>query len=178
MLSHITALLLVLLVGNADAQSSSLTTVEWRTGNSRVDNLIESLTPEEKISLVHGSVDTTGYQQQAGYVTAVPRLGIPPVRLTDGEAGVNVVDNATAVPMQLNVAATWSKSAAYQSGYVPGMEAKILGQAVLLAPRVNILRDPVQGYRAFVRSIEALNADQIPETSGKATARTRISTRN
>ena len=47
--------------------------------------------------------------------------------------------------MQLNIAATWSKSAAYHSGYVPGREAKILSQAVLLAPRVNILRDPWKG---------------------------------
>lgn len=124
----------------ATAQDSTLTTVEWRTGNAKIDNLIEQLTPEEKISLVHGSTDDNGTQQQAGYVVPVPRLGIPGLRLTDGEGGVNVINDATAVPMQLNVAATWSKSAAYQSGYVPGREAKILGETVLLAPRVNILR--------------------------------------
>ncbi|KAK3615964.1 hypothetical protein LTR56_026282 [Elasticomyces elasticus] len=143
MLCHLSFLSLLPLLVNA--QDSSLATVPWRTGNAKVDSLIERLTPEDKVSLVHGSVDIPGNQQQAGYVVPVPRLGIPAVRLTDGEAGVNVVHNATAVPMQLNVAATWSKSAAYNSGYVPGREAKILGMDVLLAPRVNILRDPVAG---------------------------------
>jgi len=131
---------LALLVAATTAQNAGLLTVEWRTGNAKVDGLIEQLTPEEKISLVHGSADSNGTQQQAGFVVPIPRLGIPAVRLSDGEAGVNVVNDATAVPMQLNVAATWSKPAAYQSGYVPGREAKILGETVLLAPRVNILR--------------------------------------
>ncbi len=90
--------------------------------------------------------------------------------------GVNVVDNATAVPMQLNIAATWSKSAAYHSGYVPGREAKILGQAVLLAPRVNILRDPWKGnfWQSYSEDpflnaqlgIQALTAIQSQGTMG------------
>ncbi|KAF2120049.1 glycoside hydrolase superfamily [Lophiotrema nucula] len=126
------------------AQDSILTTVEWRTGNAKVDALVEQLTPREKIGLVGGTSDP-GYQQQAGYVAPVSRLGIPAIRLTDGEAGINVVDNATAIPLQLNVAATWSKEAAYNAGMVTGKEANILGQTVALAPRVNILRDPVDG---------------------------------
>ncbi|KAK4570478.1 hypothetical protein LTR86_002558 [Recurvomyces mirabilis] len=136
---------LTLLAAAATAQDKPLTIVEWRTGDARINSLIEQLTPDEKISLIHGSQDSADNQQQAGYVVPIPRLGIPGVRLTDGEAGVNAVNDATAVPMQLNVAATWSKSAAYQSGYVPGREAKILGETVLLAPRVNILRDPLTG---------------------------------
>ena len=67
------------------AQSDALTEVEWRTGIARIDNLILQLTPEEKISLVHGARDP-GNQQEAGYVVGVPRLGISPIRLTDGEA--------------------------------------------------------------------------------------------
>ena len=67
------------------AQSEALTEVQWRTGNAKVDSLIQQLTPQEKIGLVHGAVDP-GNQQQAGYVAPVPRLGIPAVRLTDGEA--------------------------------------------------------------------------------------------
>ena len=123
---------------------SSLSTVEWRTGNSRVDNLIQQLTPQEKISLVHGTNDP-GDQQQAGYVVPIPRLGIPAIRLSDGEAGINVVNNATAIPVQLNVAATWSENVAYAAGAVTGKEAFALGNGVALAPRVNILRDPLTG---------------------------------
>jgi len=129
---------LAVLAAVVAAQDAALATIEWRTGIAKVDNLIEQLTPEEKISLVHGSTSQDN-QKQAGYVVAIPRLGIPAVRLSDGEAGVNVVNNATAIPMQLNIGASWSKSAAHASGYVDGTEGKILGEQVVLAPRVNIL---------------------------------------
>lgn len=124
--------------------TSALQTVEWRTGNAKVDSLIEQLTPAEKLSLVHGGTDP-GNQQQAGYIPPVERLGIPAMRLTDGEAGINVVNNATAIPVQLNVANTWSKSAAYAAGVVTGKESYLLGNGIALAPRVNILRDPLTG---------------------------------
>lgn len=123
---------------------SALQTVEWRTGNAKVDSLIEQLTPAEKLSLVHGGNDP-GDQQQAGYIAPVERLSIPAMRLTDGEAGINVVNNATAIPVQLNVANTWSKSAAYAAGKVTGQESYLLGNGIALAPRVNILRDPLTG---------------------------------
>jgi len=70
----------------ARAQNHSLPSVQWRTGNAKVDSLVERLTPQEKISLVHGTTDDLGTQYQAGYVAPIPRLGIPAVRLTDGEA--------------------------------------------------------------------------------------------
>lgn len=71
------------------AQNASLLSVEWKTGNARIDRLVEQLTPEEKISLVHGSqvaFADPGNQDQAGYVVPIPRLNIPAVRLSDGEA--------------------------------------------------------------------------------------------
>lgn len=73
-------------IANACAQGTNLTTVQWRTGNAKVDDLVGQLTPEEKISLVHGNSSDPGNQQQAGYVVPIPRLGIPAVRITDGEA--------------------------------------------------------------------------------------------
>ncbi|KAE9057078.1 hypothetical protein PF006_g32519, partial [Phytophthora fragariae] len=122
-----------------------LASVSWRTGNSKVDAIVESLTAEEKVSLVHGAVDEDGDQQQAGYSVPVTSQGIPAIRLTDGEAGINIVQNATGSPTQLNVAATWSPNAAYQHGVITGKEAKLFNLAVALSPRVNILRDPVTG---------------------------------
>ncbi|KAG6616616.1 family 3 glycoside hydrolase [Phytophthora cinnamomi] len=122
-----------------------LATVSWRTGNDKVDAIVEALTAEEKVSLVHGAVDEDGDQQQAGYSVPITSQGIPAIRLTDGEAGINIVQNATGSPTQLNVAATWSLNAAYQHGVITGKEAKLFNMAVALSPRVNILRDPVEG---------------------------------
>ncbi|KAG2521676.1 hypothetical protein BBO99_00005861 [Phytophthora kernoviae] len=64
-------------------------------------------------------------------------------RLQDG--GVNIIQNAMSPPTQLNVVVTWSLNAAYQHGVIMGKEAKLFNIAVGLPPRVNILRDPVEG---------------------------------
>lgn len=124
-------LLLSAVVAASRAQSP-LDEVQWQSGNARVDSLVNALTPEEKILLVHGFVasEDPGDQQQAAYVAPVARLGIPAMRLTDGEAGINVVNNATAIPVQLNVAATWSKKAAYDAGVVTGRESYLLGNGM------------------------------------------------
>ena len=59
--------------------------VPWETSNARVNDLVIALTPEEKLSLVAGSVNP-GDQNVPGYVNPIPRLGIPVVQLSDGEA--------------------------------------------------------------------------------------------
>ncbi|KAF1357018.1 glycoside hydrolase superfamily [Delphinella strobiligena] len=132
------------IASTANAISATPYPTRWKTGNTRVDQLIENLTGEEKISLVTGAT-SPGSEDQAGYVMSIPRLGIPAVQLSDGEAGINIVTDATAPPSQLNVAATWSKNSAYSAGYVTGREAKILNMTIALAPRVNVLRDPIAG---------------------------------
>ncbi|KAG7388819.1 hypothetical protein PHYBOEH_007681 [Phytophthora boehmeriae] len=139
------AIALALCVQFANGDYDYQAEVSWLTGNAKVDALIEAMTPEQKVSLVHGADDTNGDQQQAGYVVPIESMGIPAIRLTDGEAGINIVQNATGVPMQLNVAATWSLDAAYQHGVVTGKESKLFNIAVALYPRVNILRDVYEG---------------------------------
>jgi beta-glucosidase len=135
---------LLLATASVVSAQSALSTVEWRTDSARVNALILQLTPEVQISLVHGSADP-GNQQQAGYVVQVARRGITGIALADGEASINVVNNATAIPVQHNVEATWLKSVAYAAGVVTGREAYALGAGLALAPRVNILRDPLTG---------------------------------
>lgn len=117
--------------------SHRLDTVPWKTGRSMVDGLIEQLTPEEKVSLLHGGYDpNTGSQgqDQAGYINPIPRLGIPQFRLSDGENGLNLVDDATGLPSQLNVAASFSRDVAFKHGSIAGLEAKTLGMGRPSAP--------------------------------------------
>ena len=74
-------------VGTTWAQdiSEALVEVPWQTNNERVNDLVANLTAEEKISLVHHT-KWPGSQNFAGYMKAVPRLGIPVLQMTDGEA--------------------------------------------------------------------------------------------
>jgi beta-glucosidase len=121
--------------------------VHAQIGPARVDSLIRSMTLAEKVSLLHGESDPAG-EGQAGYMPGVPRLGIPPLRLTDGPAGVRLALPATALPAPVALAASFDTALARRYGATMGREGRALGQDVLLAPMVNIVRVP-QGGRDF-----------------------------
>ena len=71
----------------------------------RAAALVSQMTLDEKIEMISGKVD--------GFNTyAVPRLGIPSVRMADGPQGVTNVNlknvRSTFYPCGLSVAATWN----------------------------------------------------------------------
>jgi beta-glucosidase len=121
----------------------------------RVEGLLKRLSLEEKLALLHGDRDPQDLGQ-AGYWPGLPRLGIPPMRLADGPAGVNVTRDATGVPAPVGLAATFSVEAARLYGVVMGRDARALGQDVLLAPQVDIVRDPL-----FRRNHTTLGEDPV-----------------
>jgi beta-glucosidase len=110
---------------------------------------------EEKISLLHGARDPKNLGE-AGYWPGLPRLGIPPLRLADGPCGVNVNRDATAMPAPVGLAATFDPEAARLYGVVMGRDARALEQDILLAPHVNIVRDPL-----FRRNHTTLGEDPL-----------------
>ena len=113
------------------------------------------MTLEEKISLLGGARDPRDLGE-AGYWEGLPRLGIPPLRLADGPPGVCVNREATGMPAPVGLAATFSAEAARRYGVVMGRDAKALEQDVLLAPHVNIVRDPL-----FRRNHTTLSEDPL-----------------
>ena len=113
------------------------------------------MTLDEKISLIHGARDPR-MLGEAGYWPGLPRLGIPVLRLADGPPGVHANRNATAMPAPVGLAATFSAEAAELYGRVLGREARALEQDILLAPHVNIVRDPL-----FRRNHTALSEDPL-----------------
>jgi len=121
--------------------------------NQQVQNLLRRMTLEEKLALVHGTRDPEELGE-AGYWPGLPRLGIPPLRFADGPGGVNVNRESTGLPAPVALAATFSVEAARLCGAVMGREARALGQQVLLAPQVNIVRDPL-----FRRNHTSLSED-------------------
>ncbi|WP_428934157.1 beta-glucosidase family protein [Streptomyces sp. ACT015] len=124
-------------------------------GRARVDDLLGRLTLDEKISLLHGSTDPHPLGQ-AGHVPGVPRLGIPPLRLADGPAGVRVTRHATALPAPVLLASAFDPELARRYGEVIGREGRALGQDVLLSPMVNLIRTPYAG-----RNFETFTEDPL-----------------
>jgi len=119
----------------------------------RVESLLRSMTLEEKVSLLRGERDPDG-EGQAGYMPGIPRLGIPPLRLSDGPAGVRTRLPATALPAPVALASSFDPSLAWRYGNTIGREGRARNQDVMLAPMVNIVRVPEAG-----RNFETLGED-------------------
>ncbi|MET9364229.1 beta-glucosidase [Streptomyces sp. NPDC006632] len=121
----------------------------------RVESLLTRLTLDEKIALLHGATDPHGLGQ-AGYLAGVPRLAIPPLRLADGPAGLRLREHATALPAPVLLASAFDPALAREYGEVLGREGRALGQDVLLAPMVNLIRTPYAG-----RNFETFSEDPL-----------------
>ena len=126
--------------------------------DARATALVEQMTLDEKVRLVHGNypnqmpVRPEGVPLSAGYVPGIPRLGIPAQRMTDASLGVAAAhqhehDN-TALPSGLALAATFDPRIAYTGGATIGSEARTRGFNVMLAGGVNLTREP-RGGRNF-----------------------------
>jgi len=105
----------------------------------RVEKLLGSLTPEEKISLLSGD-GSDGMSTMA-----IPRLGIPKMIMADGPQGVRAHGPACSFPSGIALAATWDPKLAFRYGEALGREARARGIHIQLGPGVNIARTPLNG---------------------------------
>jgi beta-glucosidase len=171
---RLVAAVLAAVVGAGAAQAQTIppqTIPPWMnprlSPDRRADLIVKQMTLDEEVSLVHGPLGIPGFAPKdalgsAGYVTGVPRLGVPALQESDASLGVanplNVRkgDGATALPSSLSLAATWNPGLAYLSGAMIGMEAWRKGFNVLLAGGVNLARDPRNG-----RNFEYLGEDPL-----------------
>src|ERR1039458_6093581 len=111
----------------------------------RANLLIEKMTLDEKIVMVHGvsPIPIKGY---VGYVPANLRLGIPALTLADGRAGVgNDAKDITLLPAPIAVASSWDLGLIHQYGKVLGQEQWAKGTNVELGPSIDVVRVPEWG---------------------------------
>lgn len=145
------AILRVVVIVTA-AMAAAQNTLPVVTGDARVDKLLSQMTLEEKMALIRGARENPATDQgQAGYLTGVPRLGIPPIRMSDGPPGVLTRLPSQAETATMGLAATFDVKAAEENGVVIGREAKSLGIDVVLQPFINIDRDITfeRGYNTY-----------------------------
>jgi beta-glucosidase len=109
---------------------------------SRIDELLSQMTLDEKISMLAGA--------DLWHSVAVPRLGIPQFKVTDGPNGArgawgDMGPESVATPVGIAMGATWNPDLIEKVGNVLADEVKAKGAHILLAPTVNIHRTPIAG---------------------------------
>ena len=110
-----------------------------RPFETRVEDLLGRLTLEEKVALMAGA--------SAFRLEAIERLGVPSLGMTDGPTGVrsNTGQMATVFPVAVALAATFNPDLTREVAAAIAREAVALGEQVVLAPTINIVRTPLWG---------------------------------
>ena len=134
---------------------------------NNIKEVVKAMTLDEKIQFVSGigmsiSLGNDGpvagsiggkVVGAAGATLAIPRLGIPSVIMEDGPAGLRIEPTivngekiyTTAFPVGSLIASTWNTTLTTSVGKAMGNEVKEMGVDVLLAPGMNLIRNPLCG---------------------------------
>lgn len=156
-----------------------------KLNEKNIDEVLRALTVEEKAHLVVGArmndnksaAGEVGYTRlivpgAAGTTYPVERLGITPVVMADGPAGLRISPRrendgntyyCTGFPVGVHMASTWNADIVREVGEAMGNEVREYGVDVLLAPGVNMMRNPLCG-----RNFEYYSED--PLLAGKMAA--------
>lgn len=157
--------------------------------SDNIDKIVQSLTLEEKASLLVGGINGRFYRNShikpedmkvencnidgaAGTTVAVERLGIPATVMADGPAGVGVYPSRqndtkkyynTGFPIGSALACSWNTDITEGVAKAIGNEVLEYGIDILLAPGMNLHRSPLCG-----RNFEYYSED--PLLSGRMAA--------
>ena len=155
-----------------------------KLNKDNIDEVLGAMTLQEKATLLVGSgwgsmvagsmtaSDATLVPGAAGTTRAIPRLGIPQTVLADGPAGIRIEPirrgdsqtyYATGFPVGTVMASTFNTALVQELTTAMGEEVKEYGADVLLAPGLDLHRNPLCG-----RNFEYFSED--PFLTGKMAA--------
>ena len=158
-------------------------TAQPQLRKDNIDEIMKAMTLEEKATLLVGSgwgsmvggltgSDEVLVSGAAGTTRAIPRLGIPQTVLSDGPAGLRINPTrpgpdktfyCTGFPVGTVLASTFNTPLVEELTTAMGQEVREYGADVLLAPGMNLHRNPLCG-----RNFEYFSED--PLLTGKMAA--------
>lgn len=152
------------------SKGKSCTLADVRNGKASMEEFVATLSPKELEAISRGDYTMNsplGAKGNAavygGVLESMRKKGVPPVTTTDGPSGIRLTSCASLMPIGTEIACTWNTDLAKALYTEVGKEMKILGSDVLLAPGMNIHRNPLCG-----RNFEYYSED--PLLTGKMAA--------
>ncbi|MGQ9917915.1 MAG: glycoside hydrolase family 3 C-terminal domain-containing protein [Bryobacteraceae bacterium] len=160
----------------------------WSNGKlppeERARLLVQAMTLEEKIQMVHGigwffgaDMNLSGQQPPpvvyrsnggGGFIPGIPRLGVPDLQMNDAMVGsgggARMGRYSTAMPSALALASSWDLDLAFEYAALIGRELRDQGFNITLGGGLNLTREPRNG-----RNFEYLGED--PLLAGRMAAR-------
>ena len=147
------------------AKEGNIKLIDVANGKNTIDELLDQLTLDEMITLL-GGCPNMGVANTAG-IGGIDTHEIPAVMTADGPAGLRLRpeldEKTTAFPCATLIACTFDDKLAEKFGKALALETKENNFGVLLAPALNIHRNPLCG-----RNFEYFSED--PYVSGKMAA--------
>lgn len=141
-----------------------------KSGKITMDEFISQLNLEELEAItrgdytMHSPLGTSGNAGVfGGVLPSLREKGVPPLSTTDGPAGIRVTKKRSLLPTGACMAASWNSELIEKVYSFVAEEMKECGSDILLAPGMNIHRNPLCG-----RNFEYFSED--PVVSGKCAA--------
>ncbi len=133
--------------------------------------VIEQMTLDEKISLLHGrggfAAEGAASNGGAGVIQGIARLGLPAIQLADSAVGVRGAAErgryATLLPSAIAAAATWDAKLGFEYGETIGRELRDQQYNSSIGGGMDLMREPRNG-----RNFEYFGED--PVLAGKMAA--------
>ncbi len=150
--------------------NDNLTLADVRKDKATLEDFIAQLSTKELEALSRGdytmnsSLSAKGNAGvMGGVLPSLREKGVAPLTTTDGPSGIRIYACCSLLPVGASVAAMWNPDLAYEMYKKVGSEMKEKGSDILLAPGMNIHRNPLCG-----RNFEYYSED--PFLTGKTAA--------
>lgn len=141
-----------------------------KSGKIKLDDFVSQLNDDELEALTRGDFimnSPLGASGNAGVLGGVLQSlrdkGVPALTCTDGPAGIRLTVKRSLLPTGARIAASWNLELAEEVYAFAALEMKEAGSDILLAPGMNIHRNPLCG-----RNFEYFSED--PFVTGKMAA--------
>jgi beta-glucosidase len=113
-----------------------------QSADERIEKILGQMTLEEKIDYIGG---LEGPKAANMFIRGIPRLNLPPFKMSDGPLGVRTWGPSMGYPAGISMAATWDTDLEHEVGVEMGKDALARGVDFILGPGVNIYRAPMCG---------------------------------